>query len=108
MMKRKIILDLIRVYYNQTNRSNHMSMVAVEVIMEMTGLDKNSVRRIGRNIGATQYKDAQVELYDTDDWESFGKPLKKKKMGKEHKKALMDGAQRAREEEAKLNNQKKK
>ena len=42
-------------------------MVAVEVIMEMTGLDKNSVRRIGRNIGATQYKDAKVEMYDTDD-----------------------------------------
>ena len=53
-----------------------MSMVAIEVIMEMTGLDKNSVRRIGRNIKATQYKDPKVELYDTEDWESFGKPMK--------------------------------
>ena len=96
-MKRKIILDLIRVYYNQTNRSNHMSMVAIEVIMEMTGLDKNSVRRIGRNIKATQYKDPKVELYDTEDWESFGKPMKKKKMSKEHKDSLQKGAKAYRD-----------
>jgi len=78
-----------------------MSMVAVEVIMEMTGLDKNSVRRIGRNIGATQYKDAKVEMYDTDDWSSFGKAMKKKKMSKEHKSALQEGAAKYRASEKK-------
>ena len=67
----------------------------------MTGLDKNSVRRIGRNIGATQYKDTKVEMYDTDDWESFGKSMKKKKMSKSHKEALQEGARKAREAEAK-------
>ena len=50
MMKIMRVLDLISNTDNQTNRSYYMSMVAVEVIMEMTGLDKNSVRRIGRNI----------------------------------------------------------
>jgi len=78
-----------------------MSMVAIEVIMEMTGLDRNSVRRVGRNIGARQYKDAKIELYDTDDWDSFGKPLKKKKMSKEHKARLQGGAADWREEEKK-------
>ena len=101
MMKIMRVLDLISNTDNQTNRSYYMSMVAVEVIMEMTGLDKNSVRRIGRNIGATQYKDTQVEMYDTDDWESFGKSMKKKKMSKSHKEALQEGARKAREAEAK-------
>ena len=78
-----------------------MSMVAIEVIMEMTGLDRNSVRRVGRNIGARQYKDAKIELYDTDDWDSFGKPLKKKKMSKELKARLQGGAADWREEEKK-------
>ena len=98
-----ILLDLIRSNNNQINKENIMSMVAIDVIMEMTGLDKNSVRRIGRNIGASQYKDAKVELYDTDDWESFGKPMKKKKMTKEHKAALQAGAKKHREEQKKNN-----
>lgn len=69
-----------------------MAMVEISVICEETGLDVNSVRRIGRNIKATQYKDAQVELYCLEDWESFGKPLKKKKMSKPHLAKLQEGA----------------
>ena len=84
-----------------------MSMVAIDVIMSMTGLDKNSVRRIGRNIGASQYKDAKVELYDTDDWESFGKPMKKKKMSKTHLASLQDGAEKYRAEEKAKKDKKK-
>ena len=53
------------------------------------GMSVNDVRRIARNSGFSRYKDAKVELYNSNDFESFGsEKMKKRKLSKEHKAKL--------------------
>ena len=49
-----------------------MAMVSVKLLADDMGLGVNDVRRIARNLGIERYKDNKVEMYDTDDFESFG------------------------------------
>ena len=66
-----------------------MAMVSVTKLAEDMGMTVNDVRRIARNSGFHRYKDAQVELYNSADFESFGsEKMKKRKLSKEHKLAL--------------------
>ena len=66
-----------------------MAMVSVNKLAEDMGMSVNDVRRIARNSGFSRYKDAKVELYNSNDFESFGsEKMKKRKLSKEHKAKL--------------------
>jgi len=66
-----------------------MAMVSVGLLAEEMGMSVNDVRRIARASKFTRYKDAKVELYNSDDFESFGsEKMKKRKLSKEHLAAL--------------------
>ena len=56
-----------------------MAMVSVKLLADDMGLGVNDVRRIARNLGIERYKDNKVEMYDTDDFESFGNQKMKKR-----------------------------
>ena len=63
-----------------------MAMVSVNKLADDMGMSVNDVRRIARNSGFSRYKDAKVELYNSNDFESFGsEKMKKRKLTKEHK-----------------------
>ena len=62
-----------------------MAMVSVGLLADEMGMTKNDVRRIARTEKLTRYKDAKVELYNSEDFEMFGSEKKnKKKLSKEH------------------------
>ena len=64
-------------------------MVSVNKLADDMGMSVNDVRRIARNSGFSRYKDAKVELYNSNDFESFGsEKMKKRKLSKEHKAKL--------------------
>tara|TARA_Y100000591_G_C21810631_1_gene687661 strand:- start:1103 stop:1318 length:216 start_codon:yes stop_codon:yes gene_type:complete len=66
-----------------------MAMVSVNKLADDMGMSVNDVRRIARNSGFSRYKDAKVELYNSNDFESFGsEKMKKRKLTKEHKAKL--------------------
>jgi hypothetical protein len=66
-----------------------MAMVSVGLLASELGMTKNDVRRIARAEKFTRYKDAKVELYQSDDFESFGsEKMKKRKLTPEHLAAL--------------------
>ena len=66
-----------------------MAMVSVGLLAEEMGMSVNDVRRIARASKFTRYKDAKVELYNSDDFESFGsEKMKKRQLSKEHLAAL--------------------
>ena len=66
-----------------------MAMVSVNKLAEDMGMSVNDVRRIARNSGFSRYKDAKVELYNSNDFDSFGsEKMKKRKLSKEHKAKL--------------------
>ena len=66
-----------------------MAMVSVNKLADDMGMSVNDVRRIARNSGFSRYKDAKVELYNSNDFESFGsEKIKKRKLSKEHKAKL--------------------
>ncbi len=66
-----------------------MAMVSVKLLADDMGLGVNDVRRIARNLGIERYKDNKVEMYDTDDFESFGnQKMKKRTLSPEHKAKL--------------------
>ena len=66
-----------------------MAMVSVNKVADDMGMSVNDVRRIARNSGFSRYKDAKVELYNSNDFESFGsEKMKKRKLSKEHKAKL--------------------
>tara|TARA_Y100000592_G_C5471257_1_gene319657 strand:- start:1457 stop:1672 length:216 start_codon:yes stop_codon:yes gene_type:complete len=66
-----------------------MAMVSVNKLADDMGMSVNDVRRIARNSGFSRYKDAKVELYNSNDFESFGsEKMKKRKLSKEHKAKL--------------------
>lgn len=67
----------------------YMAMVSVNKLADDMGMSVNDVRRIARNSGFSRYKDAKVELYNSNDFESFGsEKMKKRKLTKEHKAKL--------------------
>ena len=67
-----------------------MAMVSVNKLADDMGMSVNDVRRIARNSGFSRYKDAKVELYNSNDFESFGsEKMKKRKLTKEHKAKLV-------------------
>ncbi len=67
----------------------YMAMVSVNKLADDMGMSVNDVRRIARNSGFSRYKDAKVELYNSNDFESFGsEKMKKRKLSKEHKAKL--------------------
>ena len=49
-----------------------MAMVSVGLLADEMGMTKNDVRRIARSEKLTRYKDAKVELYNSEDFEMFG------------------------------------
>ena len=64
-------------------------MVSVNKLADDMGMSVNDVRRIARNSGFSRYKDAKVELYNSNDFDSFGsEKMKKRKLSKEHKAKL--------------------
>ena len=66
-----------------------MAMVSVGLLAEEMGMSVNDVRRIARSSGFNRYKDAKVELYQSDDFESFGaEKMKKRKLTDEHQAKL--------------------
>ena len=66
-----------------------MAMVSVNKLADDMGMSVNDVRRIARNSGFSRYKDAKVELYNSNDFENFGsEKMKKRKLSKEHKAKL--------------------
>ena len=66
-----------------------MAMVSVGLLAEEMGMTVNDVRRIARSSKFVRYKDAKVELYNSDDFESFvSEKMKKRKLSKEHLAAL--------------------
>tara|TARA_B100000530_G_scaffold85870_1_gene52272 strand:- start:159 stop:374 length:216 start_codon:yes stop_codon:yes gene_type:complete len=66
-----------------------MAMVSVNKLADDMGMSVNDVRRIARNSGFSRYKDAKVELYNSNDFDSFGsEKMKKRKLSKEHKAKL--------------------
>ena len=66
-----------------------MAMVSVNKLADDMGMSVNDVRRIARNSGFSRYKAAKVELYNSNDFESFGsEKMKKRKLTKEHKAKL--------------------
>ena len=66
-----------------------MAMVSVNKLADDMGMSVNDVRRIARNSAFSRYKDAKVELYNSNDFESFGsEKMKKRKLTKEHKAKL--------------------
>ena len=66
-----------------------MAMVSVNKLADDMGMSVNDVRRIARNSGFSRYKDAKVELYNSNDFESFSsEKMKKRKLTKEHKAKL--------------------
>ena len=66
-----------------------MAMVSVNKLADDMGMSVNDVRRIARNSGFSRYKDAKVELYNSNDFESFGsEKMRKRKLSKEHKAKL--------------------
>jgi len=66
-----------------------MAMVSVGLLAEEMGMTKNDVRRIARAEKFTRYKDAQVELYNSDDYEAFGgETMRARKLTDEHLAAL--------------------
>jgi hypothetical protein len=69
-----------------------MSMTSVKSIATNMGLNVNDVRRIARSNGFQRYKDAHVEMYDTDDFNNFAnETLKKRKLSKAHLAKLNAG-----------------
>lgn len=78
-----------------------MSMVGAKMLADEMGLDVADIRRIARQNKFTRYKDGAVELYDTADWESFGKKLKPRKLSASHKKKLSDANEKRREAQKK-------
>ncbi len=67
-----------------------MAMTSVSKLADDMGMSINDVRRIARNSGFYRYKDAKVELYNSDDFESFGgEKMKKRRLSKEHKAKLL-------------------
>ena len=67
----------------------YMAMVSVNKLADDMGMSVNDVRRIARNSGFSRYKDAKVELYNSNDFERFGsEKMKKRKLSKEHKAKL--------------------
>jgi hypothetical protein len=67
-----------------------MAMKSVSAVAEELEMSVNDVRRIARNNGYTRYKDAKIELYNLDDFGSFGnEKMKAKKLSKEHKAKLV-------------------
>jgi len=66
-----------------------MAMIAVGLLASEMGMTKSDVRRIARAEKFTRYKDAKIELYDSDDFESFGaEKMKARKLTDEHLAAL--------------------
>jgi|TARA_B100000959_G_scaffold283148_1_gene351329 hypothetical protein len=66
-----------------------MAMVSVKLLAEEMGLGVNDVRRIARNLGISRYKDNKVEMYNDDDFGSFGnQKMKKRTLTAEHKAKL--------------------
>ena len=66
-----------------------MAMVSVGLLADEMGMTKNDVRRIARSEKLTRYKDAKVELYNSEDFEMFGgEKMKERKLSKEHLAAL--------------------
>ena len=66
-----------------------MAMVSVGLLAEEMGMSVNDVRRIARSSGFNRYKDAKVELYQSDDFESFGsEKMKKRKQTDDHQAKL--------------------
>jgi hypothetical protein len=59
-----------------------MAMISVGLLAVEMGVTKSDVRRIGRKQGYYRYKDAKVELYDTNDWEEFTDLSKREKLSK--------------------------
>jgi len=67
-----------------------MAMTSVNKLADDMGMSVNDVRRIARNSGFNRYKDAKVELYNSDDFASFGsEKMKKRRLSKEHKAKLL-------------------
>ena len=66
-----------------------MAMVSVGLLADEMGMTKNDVRRIARSEKLIRYKDAKVDLYNSEDFEMFGsEKMKKRKLSKEHLAAL--------------------
>jgi hypothetical protein len=66
-----------------------MAMVSVGLLAEEMGMETKDVRRIARSEKLTRYKDARVELYNSEDFEKFGKEkMMKRVLSPEHKAAL--------------------
>ena len=64
----------------------YMAMVSVNKLADDMGMSVNDVRRIARNSGFSRYKDAKVELYNSNDFERFGsEKMNKRNLTKEHK-----------------------
>jgi len=69
-----------------------MAMKSVSAVAEELELSVNDVRRIARSNGYTRYKDSKVELYNLDDFASFGnEKLRVRRLSKEHKAKLNKG-----------------
>ena len=66
-----------------------MAMVSVSKLAEDMGMSVNDVRRIARHNGFYRHKDAKIELYRAEDFDSFGsEKMKKRRLSKEHKAKL--------------------
>lgn len=69
-----------------------MAMKSVSAVAEELEMSVNDVRRIARSNGYTRYKDSKIELYNMDDFASFGnQTLKPRKLTKAHKEKLNKG-----------------
>ena len=63
-----------------------MAMVSVNKLADDMGMSVNDVRRIARNSGFSRYNDAKVELYNSNDFESFGSEKMKKRKEQQRQK----------------------